>query len=159
MKYSECVSVALVTQHVKRLDWDSVVGITTRYKPDGPGIESRCEARFSAPFQTSPVAHPSSCTMGTRSPSRGIKQPERGADHPFPSSVEVTERVYPHIYSPLCASMAYSRARAVICGISGSITFFSTLYHKRHAFRGEKLLNKKRVLILSATFFSETCSF
>ena len=43
----------------------SVVGIATGYGLDGPGIESRWGARFSAPVQTGPVAHPASCTMGT----------------------------------------------------------------------------------------------
>jgi len=32
-----------------------------------PGIESRWGARFSAPVQTGPGAHPASCTMGTSS--------------------------------------------------------------------------------------------
>jgi len=31
------------------------------------GIESQWEARFSAPVQIVPVAHPASCTMGTGS--------------------------------------------------------------------------------------------
>ena len=43
----------------------SSVGIATDYGLDGPGIESRWGARFSAPVQTGPGAHPSSCTMGT----------------------------------------------------------------------------------------------
>ena len=46
---------------------DSSVGIATRYELDGPGIESRWGARFSAPVQTGPRAHPASCTMGTGS--------------------------------------------------------------------------------------------
>ena len=45
----------------------SSVGIATGYGLDGPGIESRWGARFSAPVQTSPVAHPASCTVGTGS--------------------------------------------------------------------------------------------
>jgi hypothetical protein len=45
----------------------SVVGIATAYGLDGPGIESQLGARFSAPVQTSPEAHPASCTMGTGS--------------------------------------------------------------------------------------------
>ena len=45
----------------------SVVGIATGYRLDGPGIESRWGARFSAPVQTGPGAHPASCTMGTGS--------------------------------------------------------------------------------------------
>ena len=45
----------------------SVVGIATSYGLDGPGIESRWEARSSAPIQTGPGAHPASCKMGTGS--------------------------------------------------------------------------------------------
>jgi len=47
----------------------NVVGIGTGYGLDVPGIESRWGggARFSAPVQTDPGAHPASCTMGTGS--------------------------------------------------------------------------------------------
>ena len=45
----------------------SVVGIATGYGLDGPGIESRWGATFSAPVQTGLWAHPASCTMGTGS--------------------------------------------------------------------------------------------
>ena len=45
----------------------SSVGIATGYGLDGPGFESRWEARLSAPVQTGPGAHPASCTMGTGS--------------------------------------------------------------------------------------------
>ena len=45
----------------------SVVGIATGYGLDGPGIEFRWGARFSAPVQTGPGAHPASCTVGTGS--------------------------------------------------------------------------------------------
>ena len=45
----------------------SVVGTATGYGLDSPGIESRWEARFSAPVQTDPGAHPASYTMGTGS--------------------------------------------------------------------------------------------
>jgi len=45
----------------------SVVSIATGYGLDGPGIESRWVARFSAPVQTGPGAHPASCTVGTGS--------------------------------------------------------------------------------------------
>jgi len=38
-------------------------------------------ARFSAPVQTGPGAHPASYTMGTGS-FPGVKQPGRGVDHP-----------------------------------------------------------------------------
>ena len=45
----------------------SVVGIASGFGLDGPGIESRWGARFSAPVQNGPGAQPSSCTMGTGS--------------------------------------------------------------------------------------------
>ena len=45
----------------------SSVSIAAGYGLDGLGIESRWGARFSAPVQTGPGAHPASCTMGTGS--------------------------------------------------------------------------------------------
>ena len=39
-------------------------------------------ARFSAPVQTGPGAHPASCTMGTGS-FPVVKRPGRDVDHPF----------------------------------------------------------------------------
>ena len=61
--------------------WDGVVGVATCYGLDGPGIESRVGARFSAPVQTGPGAHPASCTVDTGS------FLGRGADPPPSSSV------------------------------------------------------------------------
>jgi len=78
---------------------DGSVGIATRYGLDGPGIEFRWGARFSAPVQTSPGAHPASCTMGTGS-FLGVKRPGRGFDHPPLSSAEVQEGVELYLYSP-----------------------------------------------------------
>ena len=60
---------------------DSSVGIATRDGLDGPGIESRWGARFSAHVQTGPGAHPASYTMGTGS-FPGVKRPGCGVDHP-----------------------------------------------------------------------------
>jgi hypothetical protein len=45
----------------------SSVRIATGYGLDGPGIESQWGAKFSAPVQTGPRAHPASCIMGTGS--------------------------------------------------------------------------------------------
>jgi hypothetical protein len=50
------------------------------------------KARFSAPVQTCPGAHPVSYTMRTGF-SPGAKRPGRGVDHPPQSSAEVKERV------------------------------------------------------------------
>ena len=45
----------------------SSVGIATGYGQDGPGIEFRWGAKFSAPVQTGPGAYPASCTVGNGS--------------------------------------------------------------------------------------------
>jgi len=50
------------------------------------------EARFSAPVQTGPGAHPASYTINTGS-FPGVKLPERGVDHPPPFRAEVKKRV------------------------------------------------------------------
>jgi len=58
---------------VQAIDPGSSAGIVTGWGLDGPGIKSRCGgARFSAPVQTGPGAHPASCTMGTGS-FQGVK--------------------------------------------------------------------------------------
>jgi len=44
---------------VKIMGQDSVIGIATRYRLDGPGIESRWRRRF---------PHPSSATLGPTEP-------------------------------------------------------------------------------------------
>jgi hypothetical protein len=64
--------------------WDGVVDIATRY--------GMVVARFSAPVQTGPGAHPASYTVGTGS-FPGEKRPGRGADQPPPTNAEVKERV------------------------------------------------------------------
>ena len=79
------------------MGWDSSVSIAT----SGPGIESRWEARFSAPVQNGPVAHTSSYTMGTGS-FQEVKRPGRGIGHPTPPSAEVEERVKQHSSPFLC---------------------------------------------------------
>ena len=77
----------------------SAVGIATRYRLDGPGIESWWGTRFSTPVQTGPGAHPASCTMGTGS-FPGVKRPGRGIDHPPPPSAKVKGRGELYLYSP-----------------------------------------------------------
>jgi hypothetical protein len=93
------IIIHVIILHVSSVDQDSSVGIATRYGLDGPGIESRRGARFSASVQTGPVAHPASYTMGTGSFS-GVMRLGRGVDHPPPSSAEVKERVELYLYSP-----------------------------------------------------------
>jgi len=73
--------------------------IATGYGLEGPGIESRWGARFSAPVQTGPGAYPASYTIGTES-FPGVKRPEFGVGNPAPSSTQVKERVGLYLYSP-----------------------------------------------------------
>ena len=81
---------------------DKSVGIATRHGLDGPGIESRWGARFFAPVQTGPGAHPASYAMGAGS-FTVVKRPGRGFDHPPPSSADVKETVKLYIYSTTVA--------------------------------------------------------
>jgi hypothetical protein len=46
-------------------------------------------AQLFSHFLTGPVAHPISCAIGTGS-FPGVKRPGRSADHPLPSTAEVT---------------------------------------------------------------------
>ena len=56
-------------------------------------------ARFSAPVQTGPGAHPAPCTMGTGS-FAGVEAAGVWGWPPTPSNVEVLERVELYLYSP-----------------------------------------------------------
>ena len=73
------------------------VGIATRCRLDGPGIESRWGARFSAPIRTGLGTLSASRIMGTGS-YPGVKRAGRD-DLALSSSPEVKERVELHIYS------------------------------------------------------------
>jgi len=73
--------------------------IATGYGLDGPGIEFRLMARFSARVQIDPGPHPASCTIGTTS-FLGAQRPERVVEHPPSPSGEVEERVEVHLCSP-----------------------------------------------------------
>ena len=78
----------IITYQSRLRGWDSSVGIATRYGLEGPGIESRWGARYSAPVQTGP----------------GVKRPGRGIDHPPPFSAKVKEGVELDLYSPSAPS-------------------------------------------------------
>jgi hypothetical protein len=81
------------------MDRDSSAGIATLYGMNGPEIESWLRgARFSAPVQTGPGAHPASYTMSTGSFLR-VKLLGRGFDNPLPSRAEVKE-IYSYASAP-----------------------------------------------------------
>ena len=67
-KNVECTNSLSILSIYKTLGGPgSSVGIATGYGLDVPGDRIPVGARFSAPVQTGPGAHPASCTMGTRS--------------------------------------------------------------------------------------------
>ena len=72
MLNTNCLKIYLHRWFCSYEGQDSSVGTATRY---GLG------ARFSAPVQTGPRAHPTSCAMGTGF-FPGEKRPGRSADHP-----------------------------------------------------------------------------
>jgi hypothetical protein len=86
-----------------RVDREGSVSTAPRHGLDGPGIESRWGARFSACVCTCPGANPASCTGDTGSLSRGVgsRAVELWRLSPTPSSAEVEERVKLYVCS-LC---------------------------------------------------------
>ena len=79
------------------------VGIATSYGLVSLGIETRWGAKFSAPVQTCPGAHPVFYTIGTGS-LPWVKGPKRGADHSWTSAPHLGPRgllqcdLYPYLY-------------------------------------------------------------
>ena len=94
---------------------------------DGPGIECRWKARFSASVQNGPGAHLASCTKATGS-LKGVKRPGRGVDHPPTSSAEVKERVELYLYSSSGPSWSVLGGTLPVNTLCLRITEFSTLY-------------------------------
>jgi len=78
---------------------DSSVGIATCYRLDGPGIESRWRAKFSATVQNGSEAHPVPIQWVSGVFPRG-KAVGAWSGPPIPSSAEVKERVGLYLYSP-----------------------------------------------------------
>ena len=84
------IRLALKTFYIKDVLWAGIaqsvqrLGTGWKFRGSNPGER----ARFSAPVQTCPGAHPASYEMGTGS-FPGVKRPQRGVDHPPLSSAEV----------------------------------------------------------------------
>jgi hypothetical protein len=103
--FSTCIPKILISNlshsTVCRVGRDNLTGdITTRYRLDGPGMESRWGRVF--PQRSRPALGPAqSPTKLTPGSFPRVKRPEIGVDHPPPSSTEVKERVALFFYSPL----------------------------------------------------------
>ena len=80
------------------MDRNSLVGIATRYRLDGAGLESRWR-QYLPIFQIGTVAHPATYTVGSGY-FPGVKRPRRGVERPPPSSAEVEEKVELYLYYP-----------------------------------------------------------
>jgi len=95
----------------------------------GSGDRIPVAARFSAPIQTGPVAHPASYTIGTGSFPR-IKRPGCGVDHRPASSTEVKERVELYIYSPSGpSSPVLGWTLLFLCNLLSSLHYINTVMH------------------------------
>jgi len=92
----------------------SVVGIANGYGLDGQGIESRWEARFSAPVQTGMGGPPSLLYNGYRVFLGGKERPRCDADPSTPSSAVGHERVELYLYSPYGPYGLYKGALYII---------------------------------------------
>jgi hypothetical protein len=95
------------------LNRDSSVGIVTRYGMYGPGIKSRWELRFSAPFWVAlgPTKPPIKWVPGL---SRGVKRPGRCVDHPPHLVPRFKERVVLYLNSPSGPSWPVQRCTLLL---------------------------------------------
>ena len=76
----------------EKVGLDSSVGMATRYGLDGPGIDPGVgEILRPRPYRS--WGPPSLLYNRNRGSFPGVKRPERGVNHPPPSSAEVKERV------------------------------------------------------------------
>ena len=87
----------------------NAVGIATRYRLEGQGIEARWGASLSAHFQSGPGVHPTSNIMGNGWVSYpGVKRLGRGVNHP-PHRASRLKKEYSYTSTPLWAFVARSR--------------------------------------------------
>jgi hypothetical protein len=126
---------------------DSSVGIATRYGLDGPGIESRYGARFSAPVQTGPESHPASCKLGTGS-FPGVKSGRgvRLTPHPL-----IVRRSWKSRAIPLHALWAVRPVQSLSAGTRLHFTLTEKFSRRSRDLRGGtavSLLLRLRVRIL-----------
>jgi hypothetical protein len=105
----------IFTKIYKRSRPGTSVGITTGYGLHCPGIESRWKAKFSAPVQTGPGAHPAFCTLGTRS-FRGVKSGRGVTLTPHPLLVPLVMKEYSYTFTPPMGRTAFTEPQCLYKG-------------------------------------------
>ena len=80
---------------------DSTVSIVTHYKPEGAGMESQLRRDFPCPSRLTLKLTQPHAQQITESLPR-VKQPERSANHPPPSSADVAKGLELYLHLPLC---------------------------------------------------------
>jgi len=107
------------------------------------------DARFSAPVQTGPGAHPAYYAMGNGS-FPGVERPGRGVDHPPPSSAEVKERVELYPYSPSGPSWSVLRLNFIFTFTKKAIrhTLYFNLHGFEHGMKRRRVLKRRKIKAL-----------
>jgi len=123
--------------HINACEPGSSVGIATGYGLDGLGIEFRWGARFSAPVQTDPGAHPASCTMGTGS-FPGVKGGRGVTLTPHPFQCHGQERVELYLYFP---HGPYGLYRATVPVQGCSLSFYIKAWNNTERTSGFRILH------------------
>jgi hypothetical protein len=112
---SRCVNHQINYNYAIESGLGSSVSIVAGYGLDGPEIESRWGARFSAPVQTGPRAHPPSCKMGTGS-FPGVKSGRAVTLTPRPLLVPLVMKEYSYISTPPMGRTASGLYTHVVTG-------------------------------------------
>ena len=97
MTFISVISTAFITVKYYRTRNNCVGSRYESLRAGRFGVRTTVGVKFHGPVQTSPGAHPATCTTRNRVPFTGVKRPGRDADHPPPYRAEIKETVELHI--------------------------------------------------------------
>jgi hypothetical protein len=135
--YKPCRLISFDGVSLKNSGPGSVVGIATSYGLDGPEIESRWGAKFSAPVQTDPASNSASCAMGTGS-FAGVKSGRGVTLTPHPLLVPWSRKDRAILLFPLWAVQPVQKLSACT---RVTFTFTLPISHVDISFDGVSLKN------------------
>jgi hypothetical protein len=155
---TSCLPIPFLPQNTATIYWrlvslrgpGSSVGIATGYGLDGPGYRIPVGARFSAPVQTGPVAHPASCKMGTGSvpgveSGRGVTlTPHRVLVPRSKNRVRVIPLLSPRTF------VAYKKGETYVVSLQGLMT--AVPLSSQHRYRSNRTAMKTNKDILWASY-------